>query len=561
MSRRPALPLLAALLVLPNLAAQSIGTVAFDGTGCPRRSNAIYELFTGGTFDLSQRALRWSPNGEGAFAVEDSTGATTFLPFGDAHPGSTSLNEGLQHHTVSAPLPLGFTYPVPGHATGYDHVTLAPKGYIVFGLAQTSFCCSGSSGLPLILAGNPAFAVFGQYLMVDPVWSPTGTIWHATDTVGGRQVAYFTWDGVNDSFEDPPFSTTCQLQLWDDGACEMIWGSVHISHRPVLVGWSAGGGQPDYGPIDFTTDLPFDDSYPADPLTMSTAFAHRPTIGLPFTIDIANVPATTSLAALLVSASSADIDLELIGMPDCSLLVGSTFASIPIPIASPTTAITLDFFGPNSGAIAFEAQAAVLAPTINAFGVATSNRASIFVGERDPVIVTATGPNSSNNVTTSGFWKIVNGSDLDIVGVRMDWSTSNSPLTQDYRFDTREPNMADRFDGGNSTLPGCGGTYRLNSDVTTGLDYAASIVSPCDPNARTGWVGTNQVGTGMYQTLDFAFTSFEPGDVFEFDCDTDGNPSTGDDMVGLEVTITFANGSVRSGHLEPVALWESRVDL
>lgn len=110
----------------------------------------------------------------------------------------------------------------------------------------------------------------------------------------------------------------------------------------------------------------------------------------------------------------------------------------------------------------------------------------------------------------------------------------------------------ERFDAGNSTIAGCVGTYRNGSDAVTGLDFSVSLPSPCDPLARTGYQGDDK-------TLDFLFAGglFADGATFEFDCDTDGGLGvTGADMVGLQVTVTFMDNSVRSGALavDPASL-------
>ena len=54
---------------------------------------------------------------------------------------------------------------------------------------------------------------------------------------------------------------------------------------------------------------------------------------------------------------------------------------------------------------------------------------------------------------------------------------------------------------------------------------------------------------GDYRTLNFAFTDFNPGEVFEFDADVDGGPANGGAMAGLRVTIKLADGSTRQGEL------------
>ena len=101
------------------------------------------------------------------------------------------------------------------------------------------------------------------------------------------------------------------------------------------------------------------------------------------------------------------------------------------------------------------------------------------------------------------------------------------------------------FDAGNSTLAGYQGTYRNGSDLTTGLDYSVSPISPGDAAARTGYVGDSR-------TLNFHFTggAFTSGHTFEFDCDTDGGLGySGEDMAGMRISISLTDGSVLNGQL------------
>lgn len=173
------------------------------------------------------------------------------------------------------------------------------------------------------------------------------------------------------------------------------------------------------------------------------------------------------------------------------------------------------------------------------------------------IVVRASGSNSFNAVTTSGFFSVehlANSTYPSITNVQFDWLASPTQSGVQV-FDTDQVTMADRFDGGNSTLAGCLGTFRLGSDVATGLDYAGGPASFCDPAAQQGWTGTNVSNTPQsYNTLDFAFTGgmFGPGATrFEFDCDTDGGGTTGAQMTDMVINITLSNSTVLTGLLVP----------
>ncbi|MBL8899970.1 MAG: hypothetical protein JNM84_20230 [Planctomycetes bacterium] len=189
-------------------------------------------------------------------------------------------------------------------------------------------------------------------------------------------------------------------------------------------------------------------------------------------------------------------------------------------------------------------------------------------GFRPPVRVVAEGADSFDADPSRGFWRIVNEDRLGrrITAVTLDWIGSPNVRQATMRFDTDQVGMGSLFEGGNSALPGCAGTYRRGSDLATGLVYDASCTTPatpCDPGARTGWIGTN-AGPSVedWRTLHFRFTGFDPGEVFEFDADTDGGQGVaGGDMEGLRVRVELSDSTVLNGVLVAVARDRAQVSL
>lgn len=177
------------------------------------------------------------------------------------------------------------------------------------------------------------------------------------------------------------------------------------------------------------------------------------------------------------------------------------------------------------------------------------------------------GNNSFNADTSSGFWQLINDQtdpDLSIVRLSLtidptnpNLSTSTQSLLDSFfRWDTDNGDMADVFEGGNSLVAGCQGTYRNGSEVSSGLIFAGTPPSPCDPGALLGWDGADDGPTiygsamGDYLTLTFEFApdTFLNGAKFEFDCDTDGGIGVnGGAMRGVIWEVEFKNGSVSSG--------------
>jgi hypothetical protein len=227
-------------------------------------------------------------------------------------------------------------------------------------------------------------------------------------------------------------------------------------------------------------------------------------------------------------------------------------AILPLAIGTPLSVVLPPGFPVGFGDVLVE-QALHLDPADPNVFKATNETWRIGTQPLSGIVVRAEGANSFNANTNAGFFSVehlANSTHAAIANVRFDWLASNQPLTE---FDTDQGGMLDRFDGGNSVAIGCRGTFRNGSAVATGLDFAATPISPCDPGARTGWIGSNPTQLpGSFSTLDFPFTGglFGPGGgKFEFDCDTDFGPTSGSGMAGLVVTITLVDAVVLQGVL------------
>lgn len=170
------------------------------------------------------------------------------------------------------------------------------------------------------------------------------------------------------------------------------------------------------------------------------------------------------------------------------------------------------------------------------------------------VIVEAIGENVYWGGNQTGFFKVTHLGGSPIVDVVFDFVASSNPGMTSTEFDTDSSSIGFVFDGGNSTVLECTGTYRNDSATATGLIFdAANTPSTCDSLAFTGFLGTNPGnGADDYRTMQFRFT---PGafdhDRFEFDCDVDQAPNdTGGGMAGMVVTITLQDTTVLTGELQ-----------
>ncbi|MFO1077221.1 MAG: hypothetical protein U1E73_05790 [Planctomycetota bacterium] len=178
--------------------------------------------------------------------------------------------------------------------------------------------------------------------------------------------------------------------------------------------------------------------------------------------------------------------------------------------------------------------------------------------DRPLVEIEAYGTNSGIPNTTLGFWRVTQnmGRPADrgspIVDVRFDFTTSINPQHSSVYFDTDQVGMLDYFDAGNHNVPGCDGTYRQDSDVSTGLIYDyqnTAPLTPCAAGANTGWIGSSGLGSGNYRALRFRFAPNQfMNETFSFDCDTDGGAGgNGGDMAGMAVRVALQDGRVFQG--------------
>ena len=538
--------LLSVLALATSALAQTPGSFVTNGEGCPNAS-LLYEQFDPGTFDLSGGAsLDWVPNGADGFIV--TRGLASFLPVA----GGT--NAGLTDDSVTGPWPLGFSFPHPGGTGSTTSIDISSNGYVYLepGTIPGSRCCDASArSVRIFRQETPSWAVFGTDL--DP--SLGGTVW-VNQT---PNVTYVTWENVPES--QSTSVNTFQIQFYPFGQVSIVYQQAANLVRSALVGWSAGGGVDDDGSYDLSSASVYNMGPSSGPLTISSPPGQIPVLGSPFRIDISHVPSNATFGALLNGAQPQNIALDVFGAVGCSLLVSPDNPAFPVNMTPPNASLTIPLpsLPPLLGFV-LEMQVVALAPGINSLGLSTSNRGTMTVGNTRPVVVRAHGLDNMNDDESTGFWQVINATQIDVTRVQFDWVRAAQP--NGIYFDTNEIGMRDRFDGGNSLTALCTGTYRNGSDVSVGLDYPNSNSSPCGANRRTGFTMSNFFGSaGSVRTLDFRFTNFTPGKLFEFDADTDGGQGDGASMAGMKVTVWLSDGTTRSGFLTQVGSETSMVSL
>lgn len=284
-------------------------------------------------------------------------------------------------------------------------------------------------------------------------------------------------------------------------------------------------------------------------------------VGNSFDIIVENCDPRSIGTLLMVGGLDPMIDLNVLGVSGCVLRADPQFI---LRMDGSSTRSTLQLNIPNDPlAIGGEiySQAWCFVPGLNPLNMSLSNGGKSTILD-SPIRFSADGGNSFNSNTSSGFFRVQNATQLDIVSMSWSWVGSSVPGQTTQVFDTDQTSMADRADGGNSTAGGCSGTVRNGSDIATGLVYVGTPTSPCDSSAQRGWVGSDGTGGANFRTVDFSFTNFTQGSTFEMDMDTDnGIGTSGGDMQGLIITVMLSDGSMRSGELVRISGSLSQIDL
>jgi len=188
--------------------------------------------------------------------------------------------------------------------------------------------------------------------------------------------------------------------------------------------------------------------------------------------------------------------------------------------------------------------------------IASTNEVYLVGGQpQTGILVEAIGPNSNATSAQRGFWRIEHcGGRAAIRAVQFDWATSTEPGQESMVFDVDQVTDGRRHDAGNAAGSACRGTYRLGTDVATGLDYTypQNHRAPCaGPGESAGFtIDLGDAGAARILTYHFAGGLFTAGKRLEFDCDTDGGLGvSGDAMRGLRVRVDFVDNTLVYGTL------------
>jgi len=329
------------------------------GTGCyDRASQAVYETFPNGTFDLSNTSIRLIPTGTGYVLVPGTN--QWWNPVGG--------NLGLADDSVSAAQSLGFSLVYPGGST--SDVYISSNGFVWPQPSTINGCCAGDPGTLLTEGARWA-----------PLWNDLnpavgGSVVFDQDVPGGA--AYVTFTGV------PEFGTqnlnTFQVAFFANGEVEYRWQACSVQNRVALVGWAPNGPNRDPGSIDLSSSLPIITE--PDSFGLAHASSSRPILGTSINLLATQVPAGATIGATLLGLGefTAGLALDPFGMAGCFQYATADSTLIWLPTAAGgSTPFTI----PNNPAFAgvtIRSQAAVLVAGVNLTGALTSNGLRLILG-------------------------------------------------------------------------------------------------------------------------------------------------------------------------------------
>lgn len=392
----------------------------------------MFETFTAANWDLSNKTIRFTPNGLGGFDVSTpcsvvpsshtaygagcySTSDSVYQSFASAAAAAPVLSNqaitftptGGNGYVITAGgtfLPVGSVQPVPTIvANGDDTAQTVPFTVGSFpGSAGLSVC---SNGFVSLAAGNSTtWNQTPALLLNDPQRSFRSAHDMNPTLVGSGQIKYeesasvtvITYDGVWDyggtSVAD---ANTIQFQFYPSGVVTIVWGSlspIGASGIGYVVGFSPAGASQNGGSVNLMGSLPYVHaplsamSLSASPNPVSTAVS-----GTLVTYTQSNIPEAAPssgvyLGATIISLGQnlAGLDLGFLGMPGCSLHVNSL--DLLNSFVGVSSTLTTQFQIPAGVPAGFQlfAQSVALTqpgagPGQNAFGATLSNGLASYI--------------------------------------------------------------------------------------------------------------------------------------------------------------------------------------
>ena len=340
----------------------SQGSVLPYGRGCAA-TTAFYEFGTGAA--IGAYSLELTPNAQGGYDVAQGAGIA-------GYEGALGSSLGLGDDELGT-VSLPFAFPYPGNPGGSTAISVSSNGFVWLDAASTNGADYVAAVAPF-LAESARLAV--MWIDLDPT-SPlaTGVIANVmTDRV------VITWHDVPEYAHNVPM--TAQCQLFADGHIFMVRLGAQDTAADMLVGFSPGSGANATGSIDLATALPIATFGPDNQrVDLAVANAASPVIGTALPLVVTEPTGASVLGVLAIGLLQAQVDLGVIGAPDCQLLDSADVLQVFLP----TGAVTALAYSLPSQAAAIGAplylQAATFVPGSNAFGAVFSNGLALTLGQ------------------------------------------------------------------------------------------------------------------------------------------------------------------------------------
>ncbi|MCC6782069.1 MAG: hypothetical protein IT457_04425 [Planctomycetes bacterium] len=329
------------------------------GIGCPLPA-LLYESFASGSFDLQDGGLVFRPRANGGYLVEPCSANCL-----DPNTGSNLL---LADDQLSSARSLGHAFPIPGGGST-NAIEISSNGFVNLqtGTDPDPRCCNPS---PALLRSGPA-RLAALWMDLDP--SVRGGVFfrtQATKTV-------VTWSRLVEKGRSRVLSA--QLQLFPDGTIRLGWENALNEAHDALIGLCGTAPAVIPAPIDWSARVPFETGALSGPVQLRAR--NLPILGTTIAMRGNPIPAGTVAGLVLLGITNISLPLDALGMSGCSLYHPGEFGALPLNLMSGDCFLALPF-EPSLAGIGIFAQAVLVAPGINPFGIVSSDALLLRMGLR-----------------------------------------------------------------------------------------------------------------------------------------------------------------------------------
>ncbi len=355
----------------PNCGVGGFASKSTYGIGCYDQPRMAHELFPGASpIDLVN--TNWTmiyqpgPTGgtytiiPGSFPYDAVTAAANGVDLLLTPPTAfSSVGVPWDDGSTNRTLPFAFDYPNAASATT-TQITINSNGRIYLGFTtDPSFASTGANSgfTPTSFQGTTGagLPVIAGFMCDLDATVPLSHIWYEDPSPSGG--VRITWDHIP-NWQDPPFvplATLCyiQMELLPGGLVNLAYGSSLGNGGSVgndaIVGFSAGGGQPNGAQLDWSTLNGYLTGSGIVGLKIDANA--RPVIGTTITLTVSEIPTGSLVAAIIYGFTKFDpgIPLNFLQMPGCQgyvspdlivagVLPGTTYQNMLGIPANPTLA-------------------------------------------------------------------------------------------------------------------------------------------------------------------------------------------------------------------------------